>query len=322
MQRRTWLDLARIGRRQLGLFTAGQARRCGISYERLRRLEAGGRIERWHRGVYAIAGAPDSYPRRLLAAQLACGPVALVSHASAASLHRLCDVRRPDRVHLLVPRRRERSVEGAVVHSTLWLPDRHRRRVGPIPVTSVERTICDLAGDARSIPGAHLRTVVHDAWRRGASDPERIAACLDGLGRVRGASRLRRILAQRHPQLARARSVPEAEAFHRLQQAGVPLPEMNWELRRADGSVWCVLDLAWPVWSYAVEIDSRAYHAIAPDVARDRDKDADLIRLGWLVDRFRVARLQRAPDEFVALVRARLRGRGCPLSAEGALPVT
>lgn len=299
----------RLVRRQLGLFTTRQAEELGVAREALLREVELGRLARWHRGVYTLAGMMDSLDRRILAAHLACGPASMASHATAATLHDLIEVPDATAIDLLLPRprRRPRAIAGVTIHTTVNFLPEHRTNVGPIPVTCVPRTICNLAN---RLSPARQRRMICDAWRRGLTTPGEVAACLDRLGPISGARRLRGVLDSLTPQLARARSVAGSEAFHALEVRGLPLPEVNFEVRRPDGSLRYVLDLAWPSLLYDVEIDGDRHHSLAPDREEDRVRDAELATEGWTVRRIPAATVLQRPAAFARQVHDDLRRLG------------
>ena len=293
---------------QLGVFKTAEAVGHGVSADMLERLARKGRLERWHTGVYAVPGFPHTFERRLIAACFALSPSALGSHGSAARIHGFPEVRHSDRLHVLVPRGGGRGNGYAVVHSSKNLQRAERTVVRSIPLTSVARTVCDLAS---RLDDVRLRRLVHELWRRGATDPSAIAACLDRLGNVRGAARLRRVLAEADPAVQRARSVPEAEAYSAIRAAGLPLPELNYAI--LDGArLRCVFDLAWPLVRLVFEIDGSAYHSLVPDVSRDDERDAWAAEQGWAIIRVPARMVLRTPAAFVARVRAALRWLGHP----------
>ena len=132
-----------------------------------------GRLHRRFTGVYAVGYDVLSLEACFLAAVKACGPDAVLSHYSAAVLHRLLewDGRAPEVTTLTV-----RKHPGLVTHRAKTL---ERCYVNGIPVTPVLRTIIDLAGSR--LPDAKLRRAVNEALnqraiRLGDLSPATIAA--------------------------------------------------------------------------------------------------------------------------------------------------
>ena len=106
--------------RQHGVITHSQLRSLGFSAAAIRHRAAAGRLHTVHRGVYAL-GRPDlSVEGTWMAATLACGPGALLSHASSAALHGLLPTARAT-VDVTIPRRVGISRSGISVHRSTFL---------------------------------------------------------------------------------------------------------------------------------------------------------------------------------------------------------
>jgi len=140
-------EMARLARRQHGVVSIRQLRRLGYSHSSVRRAVVAGRLHRLHHGVYAVGHTNLSLQGRCLAAVLASGPRALLSHYSAGWLLGLIATR-PVPVHVTtpVPRKRRGSVR---IHHSRTLIDADRALEEGIPVTSVARTALDLAAVVR-----------------------------------------------------------------------------------------------------------------------------------------------------------------------------
>lgn len=143
---RSWVDpaVADIAERHHGVFGGHHLRELGVTKaERNRRVELCHWLEA-HQGVYRIAGAPRSWRGDLLAACWAGGTRAVASHRSAAALWDLPGQRK-EIAEITCPRWRRARHEGVEVHETTALSNRDITLVAGIPVTTVERTIFDLA---------------------------------------------------------------------------------------------------------------------------------------------------------------------------------
>jgi putative AbiEi antitoxin of type IV toxin-antitoxin system len=137
--------LLALAERQHGVLALDQCRALGLSASGARRRVARGRLHRIHRGVYAV-GRPDvPVEGRWMAAVLACGEGALLSHVSAAALHRLLSSAGAT-IDVTVPRRVGLSRRGIRAHRSTCLIPVDRALVGLIPCTSIPRTLLDLAG--------------------------------------------------------------------------------------------------------------------------------------------------------------------------------
>jgi len=165
-----------IASTQAGYFTAAQARGCGYSHALLAHHAATGRFIRAHRGLYRLRQYPSSSREEVVAAWLAMGEGAVVSHESALEVLGLSDVI-PNAIHLTVPRgrRSHRGLVGTRAHTTTSMPgiDQVTVRDG-MPVTSPARTILDVA----QVGGApdQVATAIRQAIQRGMVTPEQLLA--------------------------------------------------------------------------------------------------------------------------------------------------
>jgi predicted transcriptional regulator of viral defense system len=128
-------ELWQLAARQHGVVTTRQLRAMGMSKSAISRRVGDRRLLRVHRGVYAVGHQIATVKARWVAALLALGPDACLSHRDAAALH---DLRRSDRrsVDVTVPRRGHRHLDGITVHVTEQLHPNDRSVVDKIPVTS------------------------------------------------------------------------------------------------------------------------------------------------------------------------------------------
>jgi Transcriptional regulator, AbiEi antitoxin len=126
--------------------TAWQLGRLGWSADAIAHRVATGWLVRVHRGVYLV-GPVASARGRVMAAALACGRGAWVSHGSATTLWSLTPADRGE-VHVLVAGRNVRSRRGIRVHRTARLHPADATCREGIPVTSLARTLLDLATTA------------------------------------------------------------------------------------------------------------------------------------------------------------------------------
>lgn len=275
MSREADRKLDEVARRNHGVFTWRQAVDAGVPGATISRRTQRGRYRKLQPGVYAVAGAPDTLDARLLAAALAAGSEAVLSHESAAHLWGIGEV--PRRIHLTTLQRRPTGLRGVVVHRTKRLPPHHVNRNRRVPVTSVARTICDVAS---LLDVAPLRTLIGEAVRRRLVDADDIRCCLDELGRVRGAARLREILAELSPQEARSRSEMESLYLRVTMLAGLPEPILNHPVRDVFGTTR-LIDAVYPAQGVAVELDGQAFHGLSTDRRDDNARQNALVLAGW-----------------------------------------
>lgn len=300
--------LAALAATNLGLFTLAQAVACGLPARTVQRRAAAGRYLRRWPGVYALAGAPDGRDHRWLAAQFAVGGDAVLARATAADLHGL-EHRLPlDRIHLAV---RNRSFHGAatvdpevvVVHRASRLDEDQIARVGALPVTSVGRTLCDLAP---IVPVERLRALVAAAVRRGLIDADGLRRLATDLGRFRGKRRLLPLLDDLSPLEPQARSALESRFLAVTTRAGVPPTAMNYPTVDGAGRTrW--LDAVYLPENVPVELDSRAFHGTLLDWHDDLRRESWLKLAGWRDPlRFSAADLRDHPAEVVDVIRRTL----------------
>jgi very-short-patch-repair endonuclease len=156
--------IARIAARQHGLVTTAQLERAGLGRRGASARERKGLLHRIHRGVYGVGCAALSYHGRWLAAVLACGPGAVLSHISAAQLWGLVPARQGP-VHVTVPTASGRSRRrGIRLHRSPSLPPAATASLDGIAVTTVARTLADLR---RTVAPAVYRSAVRQAEFRG-----------------------------------------------------------------------------------------------------------------------------------------------------------
>lgn len=136
--------MASVAAGQFGLITREQLLSAGLGEATSSLSVRRGELERLHEGVYRVAGAPASSRQRAMAAVLYCGPGAVLSHATAAHLHRLDGFEQaPEVLDVMIPRSRKRSLEGVRVHR-VRAEVRRSTRSG-LAVTQLAPTLIDLA---------------------------------------------------------------------------------------------------------------------------------------------------------------------------------
>jgi very-short-patch-repair endonuclease len=237
-----------------------------------RRLEAR-RLRRLCPGVYAVGHWALTPQSRDLAAVLSCGPRALLSHRSAGARHGLLKGS-SQRVEVIAPRSRG-SRQGIVVHRTRSIHPDDRAEVDGIPVTSVARTIVDLAGQ---LDDRRLAAVVNEAEVRRVFDLRAVEAALQRRVGSDGGKRLRRVLAQHTDPPGYSISKAEALFVALCEQHDLPRPQRI-------SSAGYELDFYWPDARLAIEVDGRAFHSTRRAFQQDRERDRRLAALGIQVAR-------------------------------------
>lgn len=283
--------IATLARRQHGLVTRGQLLGLGLSAGAVRRRVAGGRLTAVHRGVYLVGlvmppGAKET------AATLACGPGAVVSHRSAAVLWGLVSPLAGDApVDVTVAERYNRPRRGIIVRRTGALDRDERSVLDGIPVTTVCRTLVDLASVADS---TEVERAIARAERDRLVSQKELAKLIARYGGRSGMRVLRRVLHQAGGP-ALTRSEAEKRLLTLLRRAGLPIPEMNARVGNYE------VDCLWVDLSLAVEVDGYRFHRSRPTFEEDRRKATFLAARGIQV--IRVTWRQIVDDELTTAVR-------------------
>ena len=234
----------------------------------IERRIAARRLTRVRRGVYRVGPIAQSLERDM-AAVLAVGPGAALSHRSAAALHQLLPYPATDGpVELTVTGSDRGTKPGIRLHRTKHLPGDEVMRLNRIPVTTPARTIIDVAPTLRP---AELEQLLAEAHRK------RLARRLDTLvaryPRRPGVPAIRAMLNAK-PQFTRSKA--ERRILIALRRAGYA-PEGN--VRLAGHEV----DLYLPDHRLIIEVDGGPFHSSRPDRRRDYARDAELASLGYSV---------------------------------------
>ena len=265
---------------QHGVISRSQLRDFGMGERAIDFAIAHSRLFPVFRGVYGVGHGPLGRRGWLRAAVLACGPGALVSHGTAASLLGLWETE-PRLIDVIAPVQMGRGIAGIRRrHVPLPIP-RDRWLYDLVPCTSPSRTIVDVAGMVRELS---LRQTVEEAAVRGMLNLPEIDAILAG-PRRRGSPRLRLILEdwRRYPAAMRIRSRLEARLLPLLTQWSLPIPRVNENLVLDEYSY--EIDFLWQRQRLVIETDGRKYHDHPLARARDSRRNHVLRTHGYEVRR-------------------------------------
>jgi hypothetical protein len=272
--------IAAIAAGQHGVVTRRQLREAGLSDGAIKRRYRDQRLLPLHAGVYAPGHAKLTTEGRWLAAVLACGDEAALSHRAAAALHRLRSAWR-DYLEVSAPRSVS-HVGGVIVHRPRSI---ERTVVRAIPVTTVGRTIVDVA-DVVS-PRA-LRAVLEQA------EILRLDVQIEPIPGRRGHGRLLAALAAHGPAVVRTRSDLEIDFLALCRRAGLPAPNVNTVIEGME------VDFAWPARRLAVEVDGWGTHGTRTAFQRDRRRGVTLALAGWTLLRFTHEDVVRDPGYVIS----------------------
>lgn len=266
---------ARIAARQHGRVSCEQLLTEGIDRRRIERWLVDGRLHRVHHGVYAVGHRAPSTLGDYMAAVLACGDGAVLSHRAAAHLLRVLAPGRPQPPEVTVPTTAGRSRPGIVVHRVPMLAHLDTSTSERVPITTVPRILLDIA--PRTDP-ALLARACHEAWVHHRTSPRQVEACIARNPTKKGISKLRRALGSDV-----TLSDLEDGFLVLLRNHGLALPRTN--VDHAGDKVDC----HWPELGLTVELLSFRFHgtraAFEADVARRRRSDHIAFSYGDIFER-------------------------------------
>ena len=266
--------VAELAVRQHGVVSVGQLRRIGLDADAVARRVTAGHLYRLHEGVYAVGRPALSWRGTYLAAVLACGAGAVLSHWSAG---RVLGLTERTRITVTIPRARA-GPAGIEVHRSRILTPRDFTELDGIPVTSVARTLLDLAAVASR---RELARLVDRAERLRMFDLSAVDEALSRARGRRGAQALRAAVADWRPRDTRSELEDGFADLVDASRLDPPLFNVLVEGERDRHEV----DALWPVQRVVVELDGFAYHRTRRDRERDAEKDADLELAGYRVVR-------------------------------------
>lgn len=267
--------VAHVASRQHGVVSIHQLRSAGLSDDAVLTRVRAGRLHRIHRGVYAVGYAGLGIERSWMAAVLAYGPRACLSHRSAAALWGLLPaIAGPVDVSLPTHGGR-RKRNGISLHRSGSLTTSQVTRQRGIPVTRPSRTIADLR---RVAPPHEVRRATRQAHVLGLS-----------IGLEADDDRTRSELEFRFLRLCR--------------RYGLPTPEVN----VCVGPL--VVDFLWPTSRLIVETDGFRFHRGRVSFENDRARDLGLRALGYEVIRLSHRQVMDEPELVAGVLAECLAGR-------------
>src|ERR1700760_842815 len=253
------------------------------SEQQLRTLIASGWVHRLHPGVYAVGHTKLTVRGRWMAAVLACGADAVLSHQDAAALHGLLKVDSGD-IHVTAPTRH--GLAGIRCHAVRGLDPRDVTKIHGIPVTTLERALLDLA-EAKD--GRPFTAALKQAQHEDKLDLRRINATVARNPGRRGIKRLRTALSDLTDEPGWTQSEMERQLLALVRAAGLPVPLTN---QYVEGEL---VDAYWP--DHGVIVQAAGFRPPKPRAAFEADgvRDAKLVAAGYRVLRFTSRRIKDAP---------------------------
>jgi very-short-patch-repair endonuclease len=274
-----------LAARQHGVVTTQQLAEAGLGRRSIAHRVQQGRLKRLHRGVYLVASLPAPLTPQM-AAVLACGATAVLSHHAAAALW---GVRPPRDGAIDVTVATGRHRKGIRVHRRQLEPSDVTRHHG-IPATTPARTLFDLAA---VLPQRDLDRAVEQAQVLGLVRP--------------------RALLERHPHRALQQALQQEPALTRseaetrllalIRAADLPAPQTNVRVHGHE------VDFYWPEHRLVVEVDGYAFHGTRQAFERDRLRDGHLQARGIQVSRITWRQIAYTPEALLVRLAATMATR-------------
>jgi very-short-patch-repair endonuclease len=238
-----------------------------------------------------------------MAAVLACGEGAVLSHADAATLHNL---RQVGSGAIDVTATSRRTAAGIRCHRVRALDPHDVTIIDGIPVTTLERTLVDLA---ETMHPQRFADLLERAQQERTFDLLRIEALIARSPGRRGIKPLRTALAALTDEPAWTQSWLERRLRELTRAHDLPMPRTN---QYVCGEL---VDAVWPDQRLVVEVDGWKFHKTRRAFENDRRRDTKLVAAGWRVLRITARRLRDAPLEVAAELSRLLRAGPWPSPA-------
>jgi hypothetical protein len=283
--------LALLAAAQHGVVTRVRLLDAGLTPMEIKARLRKGALLREHRGVYRVGHRAPSTEATYLAAVLAGGEGARLAGRAAAHLWELLKGEAPP-PEVLCPT--QRRIEGVRTTRSRRLDPSEVTVFNAIPVTTVPRTLVDLAAD---LSEDALARVCHEAGVRYGTTPREVEAVLDRRPNAPGARKLRRVI---RGDVKVTLSALEARFLKRLRREGLPLPVTN---RPAGGRR---VDCRWPEHRLTAELDSYRFHNSRHSWEQDRRREREARARGDDFRRYRYGDVFEHPKLMLAELRALL----------------
>jgi very-short-patch-repair endonuclease len=271
---------------QHGVVARRQLLALGFSPTMVKDRVAAGRLRRIHRGVYAVGHGKLTLKGRWMAAVLACGPEALLSHRAALALWDLRETT-SGLIEVTVRGPGKPGPEGVVVRCTRVLADTDATEVDGIPVTSLAWTVVDYAAIANR---RQVRLVLEALDRRRIYIGRELDELLDRTPNRKGGKTLRAAIRDIKGPAPWLQSELEQAFLDLIRGSDLPEHEAN---VLVEGEL---VDALWRQERVIVELDGFAFHKSRAQFEADRRRDAKLTVAGYRVLRITQQRLQNEPE--------------------------
>jgi hypothetical protein len=289
-----------LAERQHGVIATWQMVEAGVGEDTIRSRRNGGWLVPVFQGVYALGHQGRPREVRRMAAVLACGPGAILSHFSAGAHWGLCGSSGPIEVLRQSGGFHPKGHPGVRLHQTRRLERYEVTVERGIPVAVMERVLLDLAGrlDAKRLERAFVQAYKRDdfSWSRLGRIITRRRGC-------KGVGKLRCIALEVDPEALETKSVPEVDFLALCREIGLMTPFVN---VLVEGHL---VDFLWPEQKVIVETDSWSHHGDPLAFEKDHQRDVELTASGYDVHRTTAKMLEGDPEPFLQNVRRALLAR-------------
>jgi hypothetical protein len=293
----TDLEIAALAARQHGVVTRSQLLVLGLSDAAIDRSARSGRLHRLYRGVFSVGHTVLTVEGRWMAAVLAGGNGAVLSHATAAAAWDLRPIG-AGAIHITVPGHAGRGRRtGVRIHRSATLEPRDTTSHRGIPATTPVRTMIDLAA---TLKGRPLEQALDRADQLALIDFAELEQRLVARPGRPGSPSLQAVLSLYTAGSTFTRSELEERFFALCDDHGLPRPASNTCIEGEE------VDFVWRDAGLIVEVDGYRYHRSPSAFEDDRERDVVLALAGWQVLRFTWAQITRRPAWVAAAVSKRL----------------
>ena len=270
----------RLAGRRHGLATSQLLMAAGFSPAEIRWMRHRGILIPVRHGVFRTVGAPLTRELTHLAAVLASGDDAVLSHLSAARMWGFQGFPEPDAIDVLRQGDTKPRGPGIRGHRTVQLPGTHRTVLWRIPITTAERTFFDMCS---VVPARALMRSADEMVRRRLITDTKLRTTLDDIP-TSGRRAIRPAIAYlktRPVGFDRGANDRELDVLRVLKRAGVkPLPEQQIPVRTPKRTYR--LDFGWRVVKEALEFMGFDGHGnLYSQFHDDADRTVSIQRLGW-----------------------------------------
>lgn len=298
--RQATVAIRSLAERQHGVVGHRQLLDLDVGRNLVQRRRQAGLLVPIHKGVYAVGHERLTREGRSMAAVLACGPGAVLSHFSAGRLWGLCGSRGSIEVLRQSGGFKPEGHHGVKLHQTRRLESYEVTLERGVPVAAMERVLLDLAAGTDS---KRLERIFVQAYKREDFSWSRLGRIISRRRGCKGVGKLRRIALEVDPEALETKSITEVDFLALWRQMEMPIPFVN---VLAEGHL---VDFLWPQQKVIVETDSWSHHGDRLAFEKDHQRNVDLNAAGYDVHRTTYKMLAHDPKPFLENVRRALLSR-------------